>query len=165
VVPVEAELQIPSSATRVALWFTNTNRWGCIAYDSNDGANYSFDVTPRSGGGSVLAFDADFTESQSGAIHGGDQVVVHYAPERLAQCAGSTGGHAAWGITGAWQVDGGAVHQLMVTRTSGSELVASDPTITVPRGHELSLWFEATSVWGCHAFDSDFGANYTFAIE
>ena len=27
------------------------------------------------------------------------RVVVHYAPERLAQCAGSTGGHAAWGVT------------------------------------------------------------------
>lgn len=26
------------------LWFQNTNRWGCVAYDSNLGANYHFDV-------------------------------------------------------------------------------------------------------------------------
>ena len=113
----------------------------------------------------MLAFDADWTESQSDAIHGGDPVVLHYAPERLAQCAGSTGGHAACGITANWQVDGGTIHQVMVTRAAGSELVASDPTINVPHGRELAVWFEATSVWGCHAYDSDYGANYTYAIE
>jgi uncharacterized protein YraI len=165
VVPVEAMLAIPSTATSVELWFTNTNRWGCVAYDSNDSANYGFEILPRSGGGSVLAFDADGSESQSGAIHDGDDVVIHYAPERLAQCAGSTGGHAAWGITGYWQVDDGTVHQVMVARAQGSLLVAADPSITVPRGHALAVWFEATSVWGCHAYDSDYGANYTFAIE
>src|SRR4051812_30871566 len=129
VVPVEAELQLPSNATSIELWFANSNRWGCIAYDSNNGANYAFDVAPRSGGGSVLAFDADWSESQSDAIHAGDEVVVHYAPERLSTCAGSSGGHAAWGITGYWQVDGGTAHSLMVTRAQGAELVAADPTI------------------------------------
>lgn len=165
VVPVEPELQLPSAAHSMALWFTTTNRWGCVAYDSNDNANYGFDIAPRSGGGAVLAFDADGSESQSAAVRDGDEVVIHYAPERLAQCAGATGGHPAWGITGNWQVDGGTVHALMVTRASGSELIAADPTITVPRGHRLAVWFEATSVWGCHAYDSDFGANYTYPIE
>jgi uncharacterized protein YraI len=165
VVPVEAELALPSTATSIELWFTNTNRWGCVAYDSNDSANYRFEVDPRNGGGSVLAFDADWSESQSDAIRSGDDVVVHYAPERLATCAGSSGGRAAWGITGYWQVDSGPVRTLMVTRAEGSELVAADPTITVPRGRTLSLWFEATSVWGCHAYDSDYGANYTYSIE
>ena len=164
VVPVTPELQLPSTATSVELWFSTNNRWGCIAYDSNDGANYHFDVAPRAGAGAVLAFDADFSESQSAAIEAGDSVVVHYAPERLETCAGSTGGRAAWGITGYWRVDGGEVRSLMVTRAQGSELVAADPTITVPRGRALELWFEATSVWGCHAYDSDYGANYRFAI-
>lgn len=165
VVPVTPELQLPSTATSIELWFSTSNRWGCIAYDSNEGANYHFDVAPRTTSGAVLAFDADFSESQSAAIEAGDAVVVHYAPERLATCAGSTGGRAAWGITGYWQVDGGEVHSLMVTRAQGSELVPADPTITVPRGRELALWFEATSVWGCHAYDSDYGANYRFSID
>ena len=26
------------------IWFQNTNRWGCVAYDSNLGGNYHFDV-------------------------------------------------------------------------------------------------------------------------
>lgn len=164
VVPMRAEVEVPSSAMSVELWFTTNNRWGCNEYDSNNGANYAFDVEQRSDT-SVLAFDADFSESQSAAIHGGDQVVLHYAPERLARCAGSTGGNAAWGITGFYQVDGGAVKQVMVSRANGPELVAADPQITVPHGADLAVWFEATSRWGCHEIDSDFGGNYHFSID
>jgi hypothetical protein len=163
-VALQAELEIPSSATSVELWFTNNNRWGCNAYDSNEGANYAFDVEQR-GDTAVLAFDSDFSENQSAEIHELDTVVIHYAPERLARCAGSTGGHAAWSVTGFYQVDGGAVKQVMVTRAEGSTLVAADPQITVPHGHDLALWFEATSIWGCHDVDSDYGDNYHFAIE
>jgi hypothetical protein len=163
VVPVDAELEIPASATSVALWFSQSNVWGCIAYDSNEGANYEFDVQARTGT-QLLAFDADYTQSLP-AVHGGQSAIVHFAPERLAECEGSTGGHPAWGITGHWQVDGGTVHDLVVTRADGDSLVASDPQIAVPHGHDLALWFEATNVWGCHAWDSAEGANYHVAIE
>jgi uncharacterized protein YraI len=164
VVPVAAELELPASASHVALWFTATDVYGCVAYDSDEGANYGFDLDRR-GLGAVLDFPADGTLSQSGPIHAGDEVVVHYDPSRLAQCAGSTGGNAAWGITGHWQVDGGEVHDVMVSRADGADLVAADPQIAVPRGHDLALWFEATNVWGCHAYDSAYGANYHAAIE
>jgi uncharacterized protein YraI len=164
VVPVAAELQIPASATKVAMWFSINNRWGCNAYDSNFGDNYNFTVDHHSVG-AVLAFDADGTDSQSGAVHAGDKVVIHYAPDRLSECSGSTGGHAAWAVTGHWQVDGGSIHDVMVSRADGANLVAADPLVTVPRGYDLALWFEATSVWGCHAYDSAFGANYHVTIE
>ena len=164
VVPVDADLELPASASHVAIWFEINDKYGCHAYDSNDGANYQFDLD-RKGLGAVLAFDPDFTNSQSGPIHAGDKVVVHYDPSRLSQCAGSTGGHAAWGITGHWQVDGGSTHDVMVTASEGSTLVAADPQITIPRGQDLALWFEATNVWGCHAYDSAFGANYHATIE
>jgi len=164
VVAVRAELEVPATATSAELWFTTNNRWGCNAYDSNEGANYRFDVEPR-GDAAVLVFDADFNETQSSVIRAGDQVVLHYEPERLARCAGSTGGRAAWGITGYYQVDGGAVKQLMVTRAEGASLVAADPQFTAPRGSDLAVWFEATSVWGCHEIDSDYGGNYHFEID
>jgi hypothetical protein len=160
--PVDAELELPASASHVAIWFEITDKYGCHAYDSNEGANYQFDLD-RHGLGAVLAFDDAFT--QSGPVHAGDKVVVHYDPARLSQCSGSTGGHAAWGITGHWQVDGGTVHDVMVSRADGDTLVAADPSITIPRGNDLALWFEATSVWGCHAYDSAYGANYHVTIE
>jgi uncharacterized protein YraI len=164
VVAVEAEVDVPSTATSVELWFSSSNRWGCIAYDSNDNANYGFDVEQRSDT-AVLAFDADWSESQSGAIEGGGKVIVHYDPDRLSECAGSSGGRAQWSVTGYYQVDGGTVKSVAVTRADGPDLIPSDPTITVPRGRELSLWFEATSRWGCHAYDSDLGDNYRYDID
>ena len=166
VVPVVATIDLPESATTMALWFTINNRWGCIAYDSNEGADYHWDVaTPSDGDAIVLDFAADYSLDPSGPVRAGDRVIVHYDPSRLDECAGSTGGNAAWSITGRWQVDGGTVHTLAVTRADGPDLVPADPSFTVPSGRDLALWFEATSVWGCHAWDSNFGGNYHVTIE
>lgn len=162
--PVTASVQIPASASSVEFWFAINNRWGCIAYDSNNGANYEFDIT-QGNRGAVLAFNGDWSETQSEAIRAGDQVVIHYEPSRLSQCQGSTGGNAVWSVTGYYQVDGGTPKMLLVTRSSGSSLVAGDPAITVPRGHDLALWFSATNIWGCNAYDSNMGGNYHFSIE
>ena len=162
--PVVASVQIPSSATSVAFWFAINNRWGCVAYDSNDNANYTYDVKPAAHG-AVLAFNADWSETQSAAIHGGDQVVLHYDPERLKQCAGSSGGHAVWGVTGYYQVDGGVTKNIAVATANGSSLVASDPEISIAHGRDLAIWFSASNSWGCNAWDSNMGGNYHFTIE
>ncbi len=164
VVPVEAELPFPASARHVAMWFQVSNKWGCVAYDSNMNANYGFDIEGHDGS-VVLAFDGDWSETQSGPIQAGDQMIVHYDPSRLDQCAGSTGGHAAWGITGYYQVDGGTVKSVFVSRADGPDLVPADPSVAVPHGHDLAMWFETSSVWGCHAYDSNMNANYHFTID
>ena len=163
--PVIATVDIPAIASSVDFWFAINNRWGCIAYDSNDNANYRFAIK-RSVTGAVLSFDADWNESQSAAIRAGDSIVVHYDPARLATCESSSGGHATWSITAYWRVDGGSTKSLRVTReTSDAMLVAADPTITVPRGGELEMWFGANNVYGCNAYDSNLDANYRFEIE
>jgi hypothetical protein len=164
VVPMDAELRLPGSASHVALWFQVSDRSGCVGYDSNNGLNYQFDID-RHGLGAVLDFAADNTDSQSESIHAGDQIVVHYAPERLADCAASSDGHAGWGITAHWQIDGGPVQNVQAARADGPDLVPSDPTLTVPRGRDLAMWFEATSLYGCHAVDSASGANYHFTVD
>jgi hypothetical protein len=162
--PTAAEIEIPATAKSVDFWFASSNKWGCIAYDSNDSANYHFAVHP-SPAGAVLAFDADGTESQSGAVKASSQLVVHYEPARLSQCAASSGGYAKWSVTMHYKVDGGTEKTLLVTRANGSDLEASDPAVTVPRGGDLELWFTATSVYGCNAYDSNDGANYHYSIE
>jgi uncharacterized protein YraI len=161
---VDAELQIPAGASSVDLWFSINNRWGCSSYDSDYGNNYSFAID-RHGLGATLDFPGDGSFSPSGAVHAGDKVTVHYAPQRLQECQAETNGNAAWGITLHWQVDGGTVHDAYAARADGTSLTPADPVITVPRGGDLAMWFEATSIYGCHAYDSDSGANYHVAIE
>ncbi len=162
--PVTAELEIPASAESVAIWFSISNRWGCIAYDSNDNANYEYGIQPIEQG-AVLSFEADYSESQSGALTAGSQAVVHYAPERLAQCAASSSGNAKWSVTMHYKVDGGATKTMLVSRAEGSDLVASDAAFTVPRGNDLEVWFSSTNVYGCNAYDSNLNANYHYDID
>lgn len=164
VVSIESEVAIPARATRLEMWFQNTNRWGCNAYDSNENANYAFDIEQRAGV-AVAAFEADGSEELPPSVAAGDQLVLHYAPERLAECATTTAGNPAWSVTASYQIDGGTVKKLLVTRADGAELVAADPEITVPRGAELAIWFEANNRYGCHVYDSNDGANYTIAID
>lgn len=163
--PVTA--QIPMQGTRkMELWFQNSDVFGCVAYDSNFNANYRFDLqTPPTGDSPVVSFETDWTESQSAAIHAGDALIVHYDPVRLNRCSGSTHGNAAWAITGYYSIDGGEAHSFAASKPDGGTLLAADPAITVGEGRDLALWFEATSIWGCHDWDSDFGANYHFTIE
>lgn len=164
VVEVDSDVQLPAAATSVAFWFTANNEWGCIAYDSNYGQNWNFSID-RHGLGAVLDFGSDWSFSQSAPVHAGDQVVIHYAPDRLSQCYALQNENAAWGITAHWQVDGGTVHDVSAARADGGNLVSADPVFTVPHGHDLALWFDATSIYGCHAWDSAYGANYHVSIQ
>lgn len=161
---VVAEVEIPADASNVQFWFGISNRWGCVAYDSNENANYSFDIT-ESTRGPVIAFNADWSESQSGSLVAGQQVVVHYEPERLAECATSRNGIAGWSVTMHYKVDGGPVKTMLVTRADGPDLVPADSALTIPRGNDLEVWFSASSTYGCNAYDSNLGGNYHFAIE
>jgi Family of unknown function (DUF6209) len=40
-----AEVDVPENATRIELWFNNTDNTGCVAWDSSFGRNYWLDVT------------------------------------------------------------------------------------------------------------------------
>lgn len=162
--PVAPELEIPATATTLEMWFSVHDRWGCIAYDSNENANYTFEVT-RGELGPVIAFAGDWTESVSAPLTAGDRAIVHYDPARLSQCAASSSGNAAWSVTMHYRIDGGEVKTMLVSRADGPDLVAADPTLTIPRGDALELWFSATNVYGCNAYDSNLGGNYHFAID
>lgn len=38
-------VDVPSDATKVELWFKNTDQTGCVAWDSRYGQNYWLDIT------------------------------------------------------------------------------------------------------------------------
>jgi hypothetical protein len=49
VVPGSLTVDVPPGATRIELWFSNTDHTGCAAWDSRYGQNYWFDVIPAAG--------------------------------------------------------------------------------------------------------------------
>lgn len=108
----------------------------------------------------TLEFGAAWNEDVSGVLAEGGSVVVHYDDSRLAQCKGTQNGIPQYAVTAHYSVAGGPVHDLVVAGLNA----APQPKLTLDSVGELSIWFEATNKWGCHAWDSNFGDNYRFQI-
>jgi len=103
-----------------------------------------------------FVFDANFTQHRDGVFAPGGQLSIVYATSRLAQCKAVQGGLPQYDIT-AW------VKFLPGNQLVGISVRDSAPTIAVPSdARQAQVWFETTSVYGCHAFDSNYGNNYSF---
>ena len=103
-----------------------------------------------------LVFAADYTQRRDGVLAPGGQLTISYAKSRLATCASTQGGIAQYGITG-W------VKFLPGNQTSPLNVLDQTPMIVVPSdARSVQVWFETSDVHGCHAYDSNNGANYAF---
>lgn len=149
----------------VALWFTVSNRWGCIEYDSQFGQNFHFSVggaTPDTQ--ASLVFKADGSIAQEGALQAGAKVRVRYEQGRLPGCRRTHMGNPAWGITGYASLDGEPARAFDTGRPVGGDREPVDAILDLPRGGELALWFQVASLGGCTEYDSKQGQNYRFAV-
>jgi hypothetical protein len=151
------------------LWFHNTSRWGCSAYDSNFGDNFAFEVgtvesEPPAGPQAVLTFGPSGEAELSGELQRGGELRIDYDPERLTDCRGDQNGGPAWTITGYYSLDGAEPESFHVAGLSATSTVTS-PVVPLGRSGELELWFHNTSRWGCSAYDADDGGNYRYTVR
>ncbi|CAN5288497.1 hypothetical protein BH11MYX1_BH11MYX1_17830 [soil metagenome] len=103
-----------------------------------------------------LVFAADYTQHRDGVLSPGGQLTLSYAKSRLATCASTQGGIPQYGIT-AW------VKFLPGNQLTTLDVLDQTPTIAVPSdARRVLVWFETSDVHGCHAYDSNNGANYAF---
>ena len=136
---------------------------GCSAPAANDAADLGTSESALGEAG-TLTFGADFQTKISGTLEKGKTVRVAYDASRLTACRGDQNGHPAWTITGYWKIGSGAVHSFEAggfSPSSGTE----QPVLALDASGDLQIWFQNNSVWGCSAYDSDFGKNYHFAIQ
>jgi hypothetical protein len=117
----------------------------------------------------TLRFAASGKVTQSKTIVGGSKVKIVYEEART-RCTGTMYGKPAFSVAAHYRVNGGPVQTIVVAGLAPAGTL--DPTFTVPSvvgpsgstaGH-LELWFESTSRWGCHEWDSDYGKNFHFAV-
>jgi len=110
----------------------------------------------------TLTFGADWSEGQDGPLVAGGSATVVYSSNRLGSCAAVQGGIPQWAITGYWQIDDGpvATFDVLSPNHPGGEPV----TFELTGSGTLALWFEATNTYGCHEWDSNYGANYRFDV-
>jgi hypothetical protein len=111
----------------------------------------------------TIKLTADYRMQVVGRPAAGKGLRIEYALERLPQCRGNVGGGGpGWTITGFYSENGGPAKTFDPTALSadGKDRVAKPATIALSQGGDLALWFEVTSRFGCHEFDSAFGNNY-----
>lgn len=122
-------------------------------------ANNAICGIPASSNHANLVFAADFTQHRDGVITAGGTISVDYDISRLQTCHQEQGGHPQYDITAhvRWSPEN---TELLGSVRDGSA------TFDVPTdgAQSVAIWFETTSVSGCHAYDSNFGANYEFDV-
>ena len=89
---------------------------------------------------------------------------VRYEQDRLPQCRQTQGGSPVWNISGYASVDGAPALAFSTGKPVGSDREAVDVLVDLPKAGNLALWFDVTSISGCHEVDSKGGANYAFPI-
>ena len=168
---VNQVIALPRSG-ELALWFQQTNRWGCVAWDSRNGQNYRFAVqappggtTPAPSAAPTLTFNRDGSVSQTGTLVVGQRLRVRYAQDRIASCTGTTMGNPAWAITGFASLNGAAARSFETgVAATGGTRTSIEATVDLTAAGDLALWFQQTNRWGCVAWDSRNGQNYHFSV-
>lgn len=107
-----------------------------------------------------LSFGDDWQIVGSGGpLVAGNTVEVAYDVDRLTTCRGDQNGKPAWSITGYHRLEDGPVGSFEAGGHSPSQ-GTQPPIFPLASSGDLALWFQNTSVWGCSAYDSNFGNNW-----
>ncbi|HEU5057542.1 MAG TPA: DUF6209 family protein [Kofleriaceae bacterium] len=162
---------IPFAAAGQVRWFDHNRIWDPLGSYHTQGTR-SIDRDP-SMCDAVVRFERDWSETVNRAVVRGRRLVVSYDPERLTACRGTHNGYPAWDLRahvlfapGGEHVDG----TLKSHHTDhGYPLPQFDPvpfTTAIPEAAtSAEVWVHNTGLWGCSAYDSDFGRNYRFVIR
>ena len=113
-------------------------------------------AAPTDARGATIAFAADWTQSVAGVLVPGGSLTIDYDRARLAGACAGAGADVTAHV--AFSPDG---------EQYAASVAGGPATFTVPTdgARQVAIWFEATDATGCTAWDSAYGANYTFAIE
>lgn len=115
------------------------------------------------GAESMIIFHDDWNISRRGLFIEGGKVRVAYEAKRLPGCRGDQNGHPAWSITGYARVNDGPVQSFEAGGFSPSG-GSAQPVIDLPAAGKVAFWFQLTNVWGCTAWDSNYGENFVYEI-
>jgi hypothetical protein len=157
-------IDVPPGRT-LNMWFVNSDESGCLAYDSNYGRNFSFELEP---GPPTIRFPwPGFDATVVDTLRAGGPIEIDYDIRRLYECRGDNEGGTAWDVTAFYSFDGGAAQSQSLTTLSSSGRVQSAITFAAPAGAQsLAVWFEnSDTAGGCSAWDSRYGNNYTFRLQ
>jgi hypothetical protein len=112
---------------------------------------------------SAVRFGTSSWDPTWGSVKAGDALTIDYDFDRLPECRNQST-LDSWVIEASYRFDGGDVQKTVLDGSPGAGSTSN--VIRIPEGAKtIELWFENHAVGGydhCSAFDSKFGANYTY---
>lgn len=109
----------------------------------------------------TLRFRGDWTTQQSAALVKGAQARIEYDASRVGDCGGVQNGVPQYSVTAHYVLGDAPEKTVTVAGLIPGGVV--EP-IALDREGELVVWFEVSNRWGCHQWDSAYGANYRFNV-
>ena len=106
-------------------------------------------------------------QKQHGAIVAGDSLSIEYDLGRLTTCRDTHNGYRFWSLDAYAQFQpSGQVASGSVVASNGPAWFAVPFVTDVPAGAtSVALWFRNASPPSCEGWDSNYGANYVFAVD
>lgn len=129
---------------------------------------------PKGASRATLQFHGDFSEAQHGPLLARGQAVIEYSLNRLPACRGTHNGYPAWDITATvrFQPQGTTLERSVRAFDApngvpdASKLRSVPFEFTIPQGTQrVEVWFLNTGLWCSPLYDSNQGANYSFAVS
>ena len=115
--------------------------------------------------GAVIAFGGDWTiDAGDEPLIAGGTVRIVYDPSRLPRCRGRKYGMETWSLVANWRASADAPAQYLVLTKGADGLHRADVPLDATSG-TVELWFSNGDAYGCHDWDSAFGANYLFPVQ
>ncbi|MGZ3405519.1 MAG: DUF6209 family protein [Polyangia bacterium] len=163
VVPVDATFDVPPGRD-LAMWFSNSDEYGCSEWDSSYGRNFHFALVENAP--AVHFRFPGWTDDQSAPLRAGGEFLVDYDIRRLPYCRQDYNGYQTWDVTVGWRFDDGSAGSATLTASPNDyQRVQAPARITAPTGaHSVQLWFENHDRTGCQSWDSAYGTNYRFDL-
>jgi Family of unknown function (DUF6209) len=116
----------------------------------------------------TLEFRGNWVNVQHGAVVAGDQLRIDYDLSRLQTCRDTHNGYRFWSLDAYAQFQpGGELVSGSVVGSNGTTIYPQPFVTDVPAdATSVQIWFvNATAATGCVGYDSNYGANYRFAVE
>lgn len=160
--PVDVPFTVPYGVD-LAVWFHNSDDWGCSTWDSSYGQNYHFAIQSPP----TIHFNVDWTNPVAGTLKAGAPIAIDYDVRRLSTCRSTYGSSPAWYVDVSYRFDGGTIYNASLSYVPGGAQGQQTPAvISAPAGaHQVEMWFTNGDVNGCQAYDSRYGQNYVFTLQ
>ena len=153
---------VKSSAFSLLFAFSSVLALGGCSASSDES---TADSTSEHLSGKIVTVDfaGDFTTSTTGTLAVGETAKIAYDASRLTTCRGDANdGSPGWTVSAFYRVNGGPIASVTVAGHVADP--SETPTFPLTTAGDLEIWFQNTSMWGCSAYDSAYGANYHFTI-